>query len=135
VSENDKRLLQSDVGEPSVRTMAMPKDANWLGDIFGGWLMSHADIAGAVVAYRRASGKVVTVGVKDFDFTAPVYIGDVVTFFTRITRVGRTSVTVHVRVFAERSGAKPGEHLEVASGTFVYVHVDDLGNAAQVGPS
>lgn len=130
--EPDKRLLRSDVGEPTVRTMAMPKDANWLGDIFGGWLMSHADIAGAVLAYRRASGKVVTVGVKEFDFTAPVYIGDVVTFFTRITRVGRTSVTVHVRVFSERSGAQPGEHLEVASGTFVYVHVDDLGNSMQV---
>lgn len=132
MSPSDERLLRSDVGEPTVRTMAMPKDANWLGDIFGGWLMSHADIAGAVLAYRRAAGKVVTVGVRDFNFTAPVYIGDVVTFFTRILRVGRTSVTVNVRVFAERSGAQPGEHLEVASGTFVYVHVDDLGNTVQV---
>ncbi len=130
--EPDKRLLRSDVGEPTVRTMAMPKDANWLGDIFGGWLMSNADIAGAVLAYRRATGKVVTVGVKDFDFTSPVYIGDVVTFFTRIAKVGRTSVTVHVRVYSERAGAQPGEHLEVACGTFVYVHVDDLGNAVQV---
>ena len=130
--KEDKRLLRSDVGDPTVRMMAMPKDANWLGDIFGGWLMSHADIAGAVLAYRRAAGKVVTVGVKEFDFTSPVYIGDVVTFFTRITRVGRTSITVHVRVFSERSGAQPGEHLEVASGRFIYVHVDDLGNAVQV---
>ncbi len=132
MSSADKRLLRSDVGEPTVRMMAMPKDANWLGDIFGGWLMSHADIAGAVLAYRRAAGKVVTVGVKEFDFTSPVYIGDVVTFFTRISRVGRTSITVHVRVFAERPGAQTGEHLEVASGSFVYVHVDDLGNAVQV---
>ena len=126
--EEDKRLLQSAVGDPTIRMMAMPKDANWLGDIFGGWLMSHADIAGAVLAYRRAAGKVVTVGVREFDFGKPVYIGDVVTFFTKITRTGRTSVSVHVRVFSERSGAQPGEHMEVASGTFVYVHVDDLGN-------
>lgn len=131
-SDHKHRLLGSDVGEPTVRMMAMPRDANWLGDIFGGWLMSHADIAGAILAYRRATGKVVTVGVKEFDFTSPVYIGDVVTFFARISRVGRSSITVHVRVFAERSGAKPGEHLEVASGSFVYVHVDDLGNPAQV---
>lgn len=128
----NKRLLRSDVGEPTVRMMAMPKDANWLGDIFGGWLMSHADIAGAVLAYRRARGKVVTVGVKEFDFTSPVYIGDVVTFFTRITRTGKTSLTVHVRVFAERPGAPPEDYLEVASGAFVYVHVDDFGKSAQL---
>ncbi|NNF15402.1 MAG: acyl-CoA thioesterase [Gammaproteobacteria bacterium] len=132
MGDNDQRLLRSDVGEPTVRMMAMPKDANWLGDIFGGWLMSHADIAGAVLAYRRARGKVVTVGVKEFDFSSPVYIGDVVTFFTRITRTGRTSLTVHVRVFAERPGALPGDYIEVASGSFVYVHVDDFGKSVQL---
>lgn len=105
--------------------MAMPADANWLGDIFGGWLMSHADIAGATHAYRRAQGKVVTVAVKEFDFVAPVYIGDVVTFFTTIERTGTTSISVRVRVYAERPGNAPGEHIEVASAVFVYVHVDE----------
>ena len=105
--------------------MAMPADANWLGDIFGGWLMSHADIAGATHAYRRAQGKVVTVAVKDFDFVAPVYIGDVVTFFTTIERTGTTSISVRVNVYAERPGNAPGEHIEVASALFIYVHVDE----------
>ena len=105
--------------------MAMPKDANWLGDIFGGWLMSHADVAGAIHAYRRAGGKVVTVGVRHFDFVAPVYVGDTVTFFTRIAGVGRTSITVDVSVYAERPSAEPGEHIEVAKACFVYVHVDE----------
>jgi acyl-CoA thioesterase YciA len=105
--------------------MAMPADANWLGDIFGGWLMSHADIAGAIHAYRRAQGKVVTVAVRDFTFVAPVYVGDVVTFFTNIEQVGRTSLQVRVSVFAERPGNAPGEHIEVAGATFIYVHVDE----------
>ncbi|MFK8018090.1 MAG: acyl-CoA thioesterase [Gammaproteobacteria bacterium] len=123
--EDPRRLLQSRHGEPSVRTMAMPADANWLGDIFGGWLMSHADIAGATHAYRRAQGKVVTVAVKDFDFVAPVYVGDVVTFFTNIEHVGRTSMKVGVRVYAERPGNEPGQHIEVASASFIYVHVGE----------
>ena len=120
-----RRLLQSTHGEPSVRMMAMPANANWLGDIFGGWLMSHADIAGATHAYRRAQGKVVTVAVKDFEFAAPVYVGDVVTFFTNIEKVGRTSIKVGVSVYAERPGTEAGEHIEVASALFIYVHVDE----------
>lgn len=124
-TSRSKPLLRSSLGEPSVRTMAMPADANWLGDIFGGWLMSHADIAGATHAYRLAQGKVVTVAVKDFEFVAPVFVGDVVTFFTKIAATGRTSITVSVKVFAERPGRDPGEHIEVASGTFIYVHVDE----------
>ena len=111
----------------------MPCDANWLGDIFGGWLMSHADIAGAIHAYRHAGGKVVTVAVKHFDFVAPVYIGDVVTFFTTIAAVGRTSLTVDIKVYAERPGAGPEEYLEVATATFVYVHVDESRRKLPVG--
>lgn len=133
-TEKRARLLRSSVGEPSVRTMAMPRDANWLGDIFGGWLMSHADIAGATHAYRRARGKVVTVAVKDFDFVAPVYVGDVVTFFTAIKGVGRTSLTVGVQVYAERPGAEPGEHIKVASASFVYVHVNEARESVPVPP-
>lgn len=108
-----------------MRTMAMPKDANWLGDIFGGWLMSHADIAGAIHAYRRSGGKVVTVAVDDFTFIQPVYIGDVVTFFCEVDRVGRTSMVVAVDIRAERPGSPAGTSIHVASARITYVHVDD----------
>ena len=87
--------------------------------------MSHADIAGATHAYRRAQGKVVTVAVKDFEFVAPVYVGDVVTFFTKIEHVGRTSIKMAVSVYAERPGTEPGEHIFVASASFIYVHVGE----------
>ena len=87
--------------------------------------MSQADIAGATHAYRRAQGKVVTVAVKDFEFVAPVYVGDVVTFFTNIEHVGRTSIKIGVSVYAERPGNEPGQHIEVATASFIYVHVGE----------
>lgn len=112
-------------GESTVRTMAMPKDANWLGDIFGGWLMSHADIAGSIHAYRRAGGKVVTVSVDDFTFLQPVYVGDVVTFFCELSRVGRTSLSVAVDIRVERPGSAAGTDFRVATAAITYVHIDD----------
>ncbi len=112
-------------GESTVRTMAMPKDANWLGDIFGGWLMSHADIAGSIHAYRRAGGKVVTVSVDDFTFLQPVYIGDVVNFYCELGRVGRTSLSVAVDMQVERPGAAAGTYIKVATAKITYVHIDD----------
>ncbi|MGH8272145.1 MAG: acyl-CoA thioesterase [Gammaproteobacteria bacterium] len=108
----------------SVSMVAMPRDTNALGDIFGGWLMSHADIAGAIVAYRRAGGRVVTVAVKDFVFIAPVFVGDLVSFFADIVRVGKTSVTVDVSIFAQ--GDWSNEKVRrVATATMVYVHVGE----------
>lgn len=112
-------------GEQTVRTMALPKDANWLGDIFGGWLMSHADIAGAIHAYRRAGGKVVTVAVDDFTFIQPVYVGDVVSFFCELDRVGSSSMTVAVDIQAERPGSAAGTLIRVADARITYVHIDD----------
>ena len=117
--------MLTEVGEPCVRIMAMPKDTNWLGDIFGGWLMSHADMAGAVLAYRRASGKVVTVAVDQFEFRQPVYTGDVVTFFARIMKVGNTSLGVGVEMYAERPGTEIKDQIHVASAAMTYVHVGD----------
>lgn len=110
-------------GTATVSMMAMPRDANWLGDIFGGWLMSHADIAGAVLAYRRAGGKVVTVSVDDFTFIEPVFIGDVVTHFCRITKTGRTSLVVSIEMYAERP--KNPEHILVATAAIAYVRIDE----------
>ena len=100
--------------EAAVRTLAMPKDTNGLGDIFGGWIMSHADVAGAIIAFRYAGGRVVTVAVNEFVFVSPVYVGDVVSFYTDVARVGNTSVTVDVTVFSQRSDFA-GERFEAAA--------------------
>jgi acyl-CoA thioesterase YciA len=89
--------------EPALRVVPMPADANQHGDIFGGWVMSQVDIAGGVVAARRARGRVATVAVNSFVFREPVLIGDVVSFYAEILRVGRTSITVDVLVYAQRN--------------------------------
>ena len=94
------------VKEPTLRVVPMPADANQHGDIFGGWVMSQVDIAGGVVAARRARGRVATVAVNAFVFKQPVLVGDVVSFFAEITRVGRTSITVDVQVYAQRNPGK-----------------------------
>lgn len=108
----------------SVCTVAMPRDTNALGDIFGGWLMSNADIAGAILAYRRAKGRVVTVAVDSFVFIKPVYVGDLVSFYTDIKKVGRTSCAVDVTMFAESDWG--GEDVRrVATATMTYVHVNE----------
>ena len=93
-------------GAPMLRVVPMPHDANFHGDIFGGWIMSQVDIAGGVLAARRARGRVATVAVNSFVFKQPVLIGDVVSLFARITRVGRTSITVDVEVYAQRNPDK-----------------------------
>jgi len=111
--------------EPTLRVVPMPADANQHGDIFGGWVMSQVDIAGGAMAARRARGRVATVAVNSFVFKQPVLIGDLVSFYAEVTRVGRTSVTVDVQVFAERN---PRELVCVkvteASLTFVAVDPD-----------
>jgi acyl-CoA thioesterase YciA len=93
-------------GSPMLRVVPMPADANFHGDIFGGWIMSQVDIAGGVLAARRARGRVATVAVNSFVFKQPVLIGDVVSLFARIRRVGRTSITVDVEVYAQRDPDK-----------------------------
>jgi acyl-CoA thioesterase YciA len=88
--------------DPVLRVVPMPADVNQHGDIFGGWIMAQVDIAGGVLAARRARGRVATVAVNSFVFKQPVLVGDQVSFFARIVRVGRTSVTVDVEVYAQR---------------------------------
>jgi acyl-CoA thioesterase YciA len=89
--------------EPVLRVVPLPADVNQFGDIFGGWVMSQVDIAGGVVAMRRARGRVATVAVNSFVFKQPVMVGDQVSFYATITRVGRTSITVDVEVYAQRN--------------------------------
>lgn len=117
----------------SVSTVAMPRDTNALGDIFGGWLMSNADIAGAILAYRRAGGRVVTVAVDGFVFIKPVVVGDLVSFYTDISRVGRTSCAVDVSMFAESDWGGENERL-VATATLTYVHVGDQRQPVPIPP-
>jgi acyl-CoA thioesterase YciA len=89
--------------QPVLRVVPMPGDVNQHGDIFGGWIMSQVDIAGGVVAARHARGRVATVAVNSFTFKQPVLVGDLVSFYAEVTRMGRTSITVAVEVFAQRN--------------------------------
>ena len=107
----------------AVRTLAMPADTNPAGDIFGGWLMSQMDIAGAIVAHQRARGRVVTVAVDGMEFHQPVFVGDLVSCYTTIMRTGRSSITVHIETEAQRG--RSGETVKVTEGTFVYVAIND----------
>jgi len=111
-------------GTPAIRVMAMPADTNAAGDIFGGWLMSQVDIAGSIVARRRAGGRVVTVAVNSFEFHQPVFVGDLISCYAEITRTGRTSLTVNVKAYAERMTSRH-ETLLVTQADLTYVAVDD----------
>ena len=109
--------------EPILRVVPMPSDANFVGDIFGGWIMSQVDIAGSIVAIRRALGRVATVAVNSFVFRKPVLVGDLVTFYADVVRVGRTSITVDVEVYAHR--APLGDTcVKVTEAQLTYVAVD-----------
>ncbi len=123
-----------DESELAIRVMAMPADTNASGDIFGGWLMSQVDIAGSIIARRRANGRIVTVAVDSFQFHQPVFVGDLVSCYARITRVGRTSITVNVRAYAERQGAAH-ESIQVTEADLTYVAVDEQRRPRPVTPA
>jgi acyl-CoA thioesterase YciA len=122
VNAGDDEQAKLPSKEPALRVVPMPADANQHGDIFGGWVMAQVDIAGGVVAARRARGRVATVAVNSFLFKQPVFVGDVVSFYSEITRVGRTSITVDVQVFAQRN---PGKMIcvKVTEAVLTYVAV------------
>lgn len=101
----------------------MPADSNSSGDIFGGWVMSQVDIAGSIPAIRLARGRVATVAVNSFVFKQPIMVGDVVSFYAEVVKVGRTSITVSVEVYAQRKPAKE-ECVKVTEATLTYVAVD-----------
>jgi acyl-CoA thioesterase YciA len=108
--------------EPVLRVVPMPGDTNQHGDIFGGWIMSQVDIAGGVVAARAARGRVGHLAVNSFTFKQPVLVGDLVTFFAEVTRIGRTSITVDVEVFAQRN-PKDTITVKVTEASLTYVAV------------
>jgi acyl-CoA thioesterase YciA len=119
--------------EPVLRVVPMPADANPTGDIFGGWIMSQVDIAGAIPSIRLARGRVATVAVNQFVFKQPVLIGDIVSFYARVVRVGRTSITVDVEVYAQR-GRTEEICVKVTEATLTYVAVDDQRRPRPVRP-
>ncbi len=107
---------------PALRVVPMPADANQHGDIFGGWIMAQVDLAGGVTAAARARGRVGTVAVNAFQFKQPVFIGDVLSFYADIVRVGNTSITVNVEVYAQRNPADI-ETVKVTEATLTYVAI------------
>jgi acyl-CoA thioesterase YciA len=117
-------------GEPVIRTTPMPSDVNNNGDIFGGWVMSQMDIAGGIVASRRAQGRVATVAVTAMRFHQPIQVGDVVTIYAEVAKVGRTSIAVNMETVVRRR-LDPGE-IKVTEGTYTYVAIDDVGRPRPV---
>jgi len=113
--------------EPVLRLVAMPSDTNYAGDIFGGWIMAQVDIAGSLPSIRRAQGRVATVAVNSFIFKQPVFVGDLVSFYAEIIKVGHTSMTVDVAVFAQR-GVREGRDevcIKVTEAVLTYVAIDE----------
>jgi len=114
-----------------MRVMPLPADTNGNGDIFGGWLMAQVDLAGAVLPVRIARGRIATVAVNQFQFKQTVSVGDLLSFYARIERIGTTSVTVHVTVFAERHPADP-QLVKVTEANLTYVAIDGDGRPRPV---
>jgi acyl-CoA thioesterase YciA len=112
-----------DGAELVMRVMPLPADTNMNGDIFGGWLMAQVDMAGAVLPMRIARGRIATVAVNQFLFKQPVSVGDLLSFYARVERIGNTSVTVHVEVLAERNPMNP-QVVKVTEANLTYVAID-----------
>jgi acyl-CoA thioesterase YciA len=119
---------------PAIKVMLLPKDTNALGTIFGGVIASHIDLASAVEARKAAPHRYVTKAMREVEFHEPVFVGDVVSFFTETVRIGRTSITVRVLVEAERWGSGQGERVKVTEAEVVLVAVDASGQPIPVRP-
>jgi acyl-CoA thioesterase YciA len=117
--------------QPSLRLVPMPADLNQNGDVFGGWVMAQVDVAGAIPAMRRARGRVATVSVHSFLFKQPVSVGDIVSFYAQIVRIGQTSITVNVEVYAERNYADLIT-VKVTEAQLTYVAIDSSGKKRDV---
>lgn len=130
--QDDSALYPHDQ-QPALRTLAMPRDTNPAGHIFGGWIMSQMDVAGAVVAVEYSGTRVATVAVTSMEFHKPVFVGDLVSCFARLKRVGNTSITVAVEVFAQRGRAQGAvKTIKVTEAVIVYVAMDDAGNPVSI---
>jgi acyl-CoA thioesterase YciA len=120
------------LGEPALRAIAMPADANPSGDIFGGWLLAQMDLAGGSVAMQRADGRVATVAITGMTFHQPVFVGDEVSCYATIARIGHSSITIEIESWARRHHGKG--RVKVTAGTFTYVAIDDHRRPRRVPP-
>ena len=114
-----------------LKVIPMPGDCNANGDIFGGWVMAQVDLAGSVLPARYTQGRMATVAVNEFIFKQPVRVGDILSFFSKVVRVGRTSITVKVEVFAERF-RNQGSYIKVTEALVTYVAIDDAGKPREI---
>ena len=119
-------------GEPAVRTLAMPADTNPSGDIFGGWVLAQMDLAAGIVAAQRSHGRVATAALDGMSFHKPIQVGDLVSCYARVVRVGRSSMTVQVDTYALRG--RTGDEVKVTSGRFTLVAIDEQGRPRPVPP-
>jgi acyl-CoA thioesterase YciA len=126
-------MTEDPIGTLTIRTLAMPADTNPAGDIFGGWVMSQMDIAGAICAVERAKGRVVTVAVEAMTFISPVKVGDILCVYTTLEKIGTTSITVAVEAWARRR-EEPDVRIKVTDGRFVYVALGPDGRKRKVAP-
>lgn len=117
-----------------LKVIPMPADCNANGDIFGGWVMAQVDLAGSVVPARYTGGRMATVAVNEFIFKQPVRVGDILSFFSKVSRIGRTSITVKVEVYAERFRSQ-GQYIKVTEATLTYVAIDDNGKPREIPKS
>ena len=114
-----------------LKVIPMPADCNANGDIFGGWVMAQVDLAGSVLPVRVVGGRIATVAVKEFIFKQPVRVGDLLSFYARITRIGRTSISVEVECFAERAFSH-GQFVKVTEATVTYVAINEQGQPTPI---
>jgi acyl-CoA thioesterase YciA len=114
-----------------LKVIPMPADCNANGDIFGGWVMAQVDLAGSVIPARYTQGRMATVAVNEFIFKHPVRVGDILSFFSKLSRIGRTSITVKVEVYAERYRTQ-GTYIKVTEATVTYVAIDDSGRPREI---
>jgi len=119
--------------QPTLRLVPMPADTNHEGSVFGGWIMSQVDIAGSIPAIKRARGRVATVAVESFEFHQPVFVGDLISCYADVMKVGRTSITVKVEVFAERR-VEPQQCIKATEAILTYVALDEKGKLRHVPP-
>ena len=116
-----------------LRVIPLPADVNSNGDVFGGWIMAQVDMAGSVLCSRIAKGRIATVAVNQFIFKQAVSVGDLLSFYARVERIGRTSITVHVQVHAERNPADP-QVVKVTEANLTYVAIDGAGKPRALAP-
>jgi len=131
IPSNPARVIAPRVPLPTdkelvLKVVPMPADCNANGDIFGGWVMAQVDIAGSIVPARYTRGRMATVAVNEFIFKQPVRVGDILSFFGGVSRIGRTSITVQVEVYAERYDTQ-GHYIKVTEASLTYVAIDEHG--------